>query len=434
MYLITTLLPNQVEPPLINQILPKELLLRIFSYLDIVSLCRCAQTCRFWNLLALDGSNWQRVDLFNFQKDVKTPVVENLAKRCGKFLKTLSLRGCENVQESALRLFTQKCPNIEHLSLYKCKRVTDSTCEYLGRNCHKLVWLDLENCTAISDQALESISNGCKYLEALNISWCENIQDRGVQHILKACRCLSELNLRGCEGVCLAFQITENVFAGVSDRCKELHSLNLQGCFIMDNTVADIAAGCPNLEYLCLSSCPQITDRSLFALANSCLYLKDLELAGCALLTDSGFASLAKNCHELERMDLEDCLLITDLTLDSFSRGCPCLINLSLSHCELITDAGLRHLCSNQSLRERLQVLELDNCPLITEVCLGYMKQLRSLQRVDLYDCQNVSKESIKQFKIARQGVEVHVYFTPDAPVVQAQPARSGICRCCAIL
>lgn len=163
---------------------------------------------------------------------------------------------------------------------------------------------------------------------------------------------------------CLAFQITENVFAGVSDRCKELHSLNLQGCFIMDNTVADIAAGCPNLEYLCLSSCPQITDRSLFALANSCLYLKydfigtssvpkftvipllmsfrncfvasrvfsgvfrDLELAGCALLTDSGFASLAKNCHELERMDLEDCLLITDLTLDSFSRGCPCLINL----------------------------------------------------------------------------------------------------------
>uniref|UniRef100_A0A0N4T922 F-box domain-containing protein n=1 Tax=Brugia pahangi TaxID=6280 RepID=A0A0N4T922_BRUPA len=126
----------------------------IFSFLDITSLCRCAQTCRHWNLLALDGSNWQQVDLFQFQKDIKAPVVENLAKRCGGFLKKLSLRGCENVQENALRSFTLKCPNIEHLSLYKCKRVTDSTCEYLGRNCHRLVWLDLENCTAITDKSL----------------------------------------------------------------------------------------------------------------------------------------------------------------------------------------------------------------------------------------------------------------------------------------
>ncbi|MFH4983357.1 hypothetical protein AB6A40_010066 [Gnathostoma spinigerum] len=129
MYLITTLLPAQNDQPLISRILPKELILRIFSYLDIISLCRCAQTCRQWNMLALDGSIWQQVDLFEFQKDVKAPVVENLAKRCGGFLKKLSLRGCENVQESALRTFALKCPNIEQLSLYKCKRVTDASLE-----------------------------------------------------------------------------------------------------------------------------------------------------------------------------------------------------------------------------------------------------------------------------------------------------------------
>lgn len=44
---------------------------RIFSFLDITSLCRCAETCRQWNMLALDGSNWQQVDLFRFQKDIK---------------------------------------------------------------------------------------------------------------------------------------------------------------------------------------------------------------------------------------------------------------------------------------------------------------------------------------------------------------------------
>jgi hypothetical protein len=43
--------PKTPEIDLINKKLPKELLIRIFSYLDVVTLCRCAQvskvTCRF---------------------------------------------------------------------------------------------------------------------------------------------------------------------------------------------------------------------------------------------------------------------------------------------------------------------------------------------------------------------------------------------------
>ncbi|VDN52842.1 unnamed protein product [Dracunculus medinensis] len=180
--------------------------------------------------------------------------------------------------------------------------------------------------------------------------------------------------------------------------------------------------------------CPQITDRALIALANSCRKLRDLELAGCALLTDHGFASLAKNCHELERMDLEDCSLITDTTLENFSKGCPRLVNLSLSHCELITDAGLRQFCLSHNLKERLNVLELDNCPQITDISLEYMRQMRSLQRVDLYDCQNITKDAIKRFKAYKPDVEVHAYFAPATPPASMQPNRSGICRCCAIL
>lgn len=44
---------------------------RIFSYLDVVTLCRCAQVSKLWNELALDGMNWQRIDLFDFQTDVE---------------------------------------------------------------------------------------------------------------------------------------------------------------------------------------------------------------------------------------------------------------------------------------------------------------------------------------------------------------------------
>lgn len=38
---------NENDEALINRKLPKELLLRIFSHLDVVSLCRCAQVSRF---------------------------------------------------------------------------------------------------------------------------------------------------------------------------------------------------------------------------------------------------------------------------------------------------------------------------------------------------------------------------------------------------
>uniref|UniRef100_A0A7N8YL63 F-box and leucine-rich repeat protein 20 n=1 Tax=Mastacembelus armatus TaxID=205130 RepID=A0A7N8YL63_9TELE len=114
------------DEAVINKKLPKELLLRIFSFLDVVTLCRCAQVSRSWNVLALDGSNWQRIDLFDFQRDIEGRVVENISKRCGGFLRKLSLRGCLGVGDSALRTFSQNCRNIELLSLNGCTKITDS--------------------------------------------------------------------------------------------------------------------------------------------------------------------------------------------------------------------------------------------------------------------------------------------------------------------
>ena len=93
---------NENDEAMINRKLPEELLLRVFSHLDVISLCRCAQVSRAWNILALDGSNWQRVDLFSFQTDIEGIVVENIARRCGGFLRKLSLKGCQQGSYSVL--------------------------------------------------------------------------------------------------------------------------------------------------------------------------------------------------------------------------------------------------------------------------------------------------------------------------------------------
>ncbi len=58
---------------------------------------------KYWNTLALDGSNWQFIDLFEFQTDIKGSVVENLSKRCGGFLKTIELENCKWITDDAIK-------------------------------------------------------------------------------------------------------------------------------------------------------------------------------------------------------------------------------------------------------------------------------------------------------------------------------------------
>ena len=115
-------------------------------------------------------------EYFNIsQVDVEGIVVENLARRCGGFLKSLSLNGCQvilcfivikscrhvkfrcflwiiklvyfvilimvphqAVGDSALATFAQHCNNIERLNLRNCKKLSDRTCQYLARHCSKL--------------------------------------------------------------------------------------------------------------------------------------------------------------------------------------------------------------------------------------------------------------------------------------------------------
>lgn len=137
---------------------------------------------RYWNILALDGSNWQKINLFDFQRDIevrklprrytyrscnlflpyfKGTVIENISLRCGGFLKYLCLRGCQSVGSQSIRTLAQHCHNIEHLDLAECKKITDVAIQPLSKNCSKLTAINLESCSQISDCSLKALSDGC---------------------------------------------------------------------------------------------------------------------------------------------------------------------------------------------------------------------------------------------------------------------------------
>uniref|UniRef100_A0A673NCD2 F-box/LRR-repeat protein 2-like n=1 Tax=Sinocyclocheilus rhinocerous TaxID=307959 RepID=A0A673NCD2_9TELE len=386
------------DEALINKKLPKELLLRIFSFLDVVTLCRCAQVSKAWNVLALDGSNWQKIDLFNFQTDIEGRVVENISKRCGGFLRQLSLRGCLSVGDASMKTFAQNCRNIEHLNLNGCTKITDSTC-------------------------------GCRMLENLNLSWCDQITSDGIEALSRGCTSVRALFLRGCT------QLDDTALKQLQKHCPELMTINMQSCTqITDDGFVSLCRGCHKLQMVCVSGCSNITDASLTALGLNCQRLKILEAARCSHVTDAGFTVLARNCHDLEKMDLEECILVTDNTLVQLSIHCPRLQALSLSHCELITDDGIRHLSSSVCGQERLQVVELDNCPLITDITLEHLKSCQHLERIELYDCQQVTRAGIKRIRAHLPEIKVHAYFAPVTPPPSVHGGGQRLCRCCVIL
>jgi len=63
------------------------------------------------------------------------------------------------------------------------------------------------------------------------------------------------------------------------------------------------------------------------------------------------------------------------------------------------------------SHKDRIQVLELDNCPNITDNTLESMKMLQVLERIDLYDCQMITKDAIKKFKVSIINEKKQMYF-----------------------
>jgi len=123
------------------------------------------------------------------------------------------------------------------------------------------------------------------------------------------------------------------------------------------------------------------------------------------------------------------------MTLPSqLAAHCPCLESLSLSHCELVTDEGIRHLGMSPCASENLTVLELDNCPLITDSSLDHLVGCHNLQRIELYDCQLITRAGIRRLRNHLPSIKVHAYFAPVTPPPSVGGARQRYCRCCVLL
>lgn len=63
------------------------------------------------------------------------------------------------------------------------------------------------------------------------------------------------------------------------------------------------------------------------------------------------------------------------------------------------------------AVHDRLKEIELDNCPLITDASLHYLKDCRTLERVELYDCQLITRAGIRNFRVTDFILQIFYFF-----------------------
>lgn len=188
---------------------------------------------------------------------------------------------------------------------------------------------------------------------------------------------------------------------------------------------ADLPSSCPNVTDLHLENC--INDAGFIALKDLLPKIKTIHLLNCAKATSVGLSVLGQYCHQLTSISFEDTIGVCDGNLLTLASGCrartsvwlkycplitsdgyiaafphmknvtslslhkidgavfreiagegnlPCLESLSIAEAEQITDLDLKHLFSHDSA---LRCLSLYQCDRISNVGVGYIRNLRSI-------------------------------------------------------
>jgi len=291
--------------------LPDNIMLLIFSYLDVKSLCAGSKVCRRWYHIGKDRSLWKIVDLRPWTLTLRTlwKVVRNRFSDSVVELKIKGFIGTtkknENISLSLLEEIKTKCPNLVNLTLCYCDlRNVEARClppslKYLSLH-HSIIppgWFDSLNNVSI-----------LRHCEKLNLTYCTRLSDTDFQSITKLTT-LKELNVSNC------YRLT-------------------------DNAIHLIASKLTNLITLDISNCTSVSDVGLHYIGRHLSKLHSLSLPGCGAVTDTGVGALVHNMEDLEYLNLSNCLGISDTAVKIISQNCKKLKHLNIM-CTRISNEGL---------------------------------------------------------------------------------------------
>ncbi|KZV15255.1 F-box/LRR-repeat protein 3 [Dorcoceras hygrometricum] len=199
--------------------------------------------------------------------------------------------------------------------------------------------------------------------------------------VLKRYSFVSNIDLSLCP------RITDTSLNVISYHGKEmLSSINLSRS--MDFThlgLSNLVMNCRNLVEIDLSNATGLKDLAAAAIAEA-KNLERLLLVRCKSITDIGVGCIAVGCKKLKVLSLKWCLGVGDLGVGIVAVKCKDLRCLDLSFLQITNK------CLPQILElEHLEDLVLEGCFGLDDEILAEHKQFKSLEKLDVSSCQNVS-------------------------------------------
>ncbi|CAL8077420.1 unnamed protein product [Calicophoron daubneyi] len=370
--------------------LPYEILLHIFSYLDLQTLCRAAHVSRLFRCLADDAlAGMTSLNLQAYWPWLTDTGLLSLGKRLGRVnLTARAAAECttgnsvipvslfrrrekeEEVYQRSRHRYTihgtlaarvrswstsaavNVLREVEQLSPNHTPRMSTGT----SRSTNPLpllthdIALDSERGLTqllsrtgnlFSPEFLETYYAAfptCK-LKRLDISWCGNYS-----------------------------QITPAAFGNfLGDACRQLVTLRLSSCkFLNDDCLLHIVNTCRLIQELDLSSCTGITAHGFLTLGRL-IHLRWVSLYRTHI-NDAGLLSLAGQCQHLKHVNMGSCMDVQDMDriLNDLIRNNPGIISLNLWRCVNVSAVGIEHV--------------IQSCPLLEELDLGWCRNIALTQ------------------------------------------------------
>ncbi|XP_061187510.1 F-box and leucine-rich repeat protein 13-like isoform X3 [Saccostrea echinata] len=367
-----------------------ELAVKVFSFLDIADLARCACVCRSWKVIAYHSSLWNRLDFSKVRNrlayGVTDMVTTKLLSKCRPYLIHLSMRGCSQLRSPTFMALSE-CRNLQDLNLSECKGLDDESLKLVVKGCKIILYLNLSH-TFITDASLRTISKYCHNVQYMSLAYCKKFSDRGLQY-LSAGKCskkLEYLDLSGC------LQITPDGFKSLSHGCTMLQTLILNEFpTLNDDCMIAIAAKCTKINTLSILGSPLLTDETFKRLANN-RHIKKLRIEGNQRISDLSLKAIGKNCTDLEHLYLADCQRLTDASLKAIA-NCSKLVVCNIADVVQITNTGVQNLAEGTcaaSLRE----LNLTNCIRVGDMAMFNIRKFKNLVYLSVCFCEHISEKS----------------------------------------
>ncbi|KAK2645929.1 hypothetical protein Ddye_021124 [Dipteronia dyeriana] len=268
--------------------------------------------------------------------------LEAIGKGCTN-LKQMCLRKCCFLSDDGLVAFARSAGSLEILQVEECNRVSESGIIGVLSNCAaKLKSLALVKCMRIKDMALGiPIPSPSNSLRSLSIRNCPGFGNGSLAMLGKLCPQLQLVDLSGLCG------LTNVGILPLLESCETgLVKVNLSGCLnLTDEAVLALTRiHGETLELLNLDGCRKITDASLMAISDNCAFLSDLDVSKCAI-SDSGLAALSKAEQlNLQVLSVSSCSEVTNRSMSSLKKLGKTLVGLNLQHCNSISSSTVTQL------------------------------------------------------------------------------------------